>query len=97
MSVVCDILGAEKVQFILCSNEEVAESSFSRFDYVLGPGEGVTDMYALSECTLVIGPPSTFTIWGNFMTGVPVVNIGLDKLEDFSKSIESSHSRIQSV
>jgi hypothetical protein len=65
----------KEVHFLVCSNADVDVSIFEGLDVSIGRGRAVVDMYALSACDLVIGPPSTFTMWGNFMTGVSLIQL----------------------
>lgn len=32
----------------------------------------VEDLYALSRCNYIMGPPSTFTMWASFIGDVPL-------------------------
>jgi hypothetical protein len=59
------------VRFVLCSNEKVDLSEFFEFDVVAGPGHMIEDLYVLSGCDLILGPPSTFSMWASFYGQTP--------------------------
>jgi len=58
--------------FLLCSDESIERSNFSGFDIVAENRPAIVDLYALSECDYIIGPPSTFTLWASFFGNVPL-------------------------
>jgi len=64
-----------RVVFLVCSNEALPASLKERDDVVPGPGEAVQDLYALSRCDYLMGPPSTFTGWASFFGDVPLLQI----------------------
>lgn len=61
-----------KVAFILCSNERIDPHNFEALEVISGSGHLVEDMYALAGCDLIMGPPSTFTLWASFYGKVPL-------------------------
>lgn len=67
----------EKINFILCSNEKIDLAYFREHGLKVseGPGHEALDMYALSKCQWMIGPPSTYTMWASFMNDVPLFMI----------------------
>jgi hypothetical protein len=75
MKRVKDFFVEKEVHFLVCSNADIDAGNFEGLDVTIGRGKAVIDMYALSACDLVIGPPSTFTMWGNFMTGVALIQL----------------------
>lgn len=42
---------------------------------VRGPGEPLADLWALSLCDVIVGPPSTFSGWAAFQGGVPMKHL----------------------
>ena len=63
----------KKVKFFLCSDERIDEACFSEFDIALNKnGNAVEDMYLLSACNYIIGPPSTFSKWASYYGNVPI-------------------------
>jgi hypothetical protein len=67
----------KKCGFILCSNEDLDLSVFTRegLEVTAGPGHELKDMYALSSCDLIAGPPSTFSMWASQYNKVPLYMI----------------------
>jgi len=62
----------EAVRFLVCSNVEIDAGAFGDLDIVGGTGHFVEDLYALSQCDCLAGPPSTFTLWASFYGKVPL-------------------------
>jgi len=82
----------KKVKFLLCSNEEIEMTRFTGLDTFTIPGSsGAKDLYALSKCSYITGPPSTYSQWASFTGRVPVKYImSINKkimLSDFSRII----------
>jgi hypothetical protein len=75
------------VRFLVCSNAEHDDDAFNRFRYVKGTGHLVEDLYALSRCDYLLGPPSTFSMWASFYGEVPLYIVEepnrTPRLEDF--------------
>ena len=63
----------KKVSFVVCSNENVDDLlGWRGIRASVGPGEPITDLYALAACDFLIGPPSTFTLWASYYGGAPL-------------------------
>ena len=45
--------------------------------------DGITDLYALSKCDYIIGPPSSYSQWASFIGDVPLCPL-LDSNMDIS-------------
>ena len=65
----------KKVWFVLCSNESIDQELFSGMNYTIGTGHFVTDMYTLSACDLIMGPPSSYSLWASFYRHIPLYQI----------------------
>ncbi len=64
------------VVFFLCSNEKICFDSFEGISiFQLSANTSVHDLYALSICDYIIGPPSTFSAWASFMGNKPYAAI----------------------
>ena len=63
---------SKRVRFLLVSDEALNPESFSDLDVVFGSGEEIEDVIALSLCDLLMGPPSTFSMWASFFGKVPL-------------------------
>jgi hypothetical protein len=72
----------DKMTFLLCSEETIPMEAFQGFEVKMGPGSPVEDMYALSGCDYLIGPPSSFSGWASFIGNVPIYF-----MEDISQAI----------
>lgn len=82
----------KRVCFVLCSNEKIDCNIFSDIDCVVIPDSSpIKDLYALSKCSYIIGPPSTFSLWASFYGEVPIKVITSPnekiKLKSFSKTV----------
>ena len=62
----------KKIAFLLCSNESIPLAAFEGITVYTGTGHLVEDMYALSLCNCIVGPPSTFTMWASFYGKTPL-------------------------
>lgn len=59
--------------FYISSNESMSSRYVELFKIVDKPvGSAVGDLYALSQCDYIIGPPSTFNCWASFIGDVPL-------------------------
>jgi hypothetical protein len=54
-----------KVAFLLCSNEPITfdEYDLHHLPAAVGSGNFIEDLYSLSLCDCIMGPPSTYSIW----------------------------------
>lgn len=57
-----------KLQFILCSNEEINLPNFEsdRYSVCKAPGTQMEDLYTLARCDYIMGPPSTYSWWAAY-------------------------------
>jgi hypothetical protein len=62
----------KKVVFIICSSDPIDRSHFQGLNIVDGPGTVVSDLYTLSLCDAIMGPPSTFSTWASYYGRVPL-------------------------
>ncbi len=65
------LFGNKRVAFVLCSDKQLNVSDFPNVRASNSPGHYVEDLYCLSRCDLIIGPPSTFSQWASFYGDVP--------------------------
>jgi hypothetical protein len=54
------------IYFLICSDSQVEENSFNGLNWGVGPGDVLGDLYTLSLCDFILGPPSTFNRWSAF-------------------------------
>ena len=62
----------EDVGFVIASNAPFPDDVFTGFSVHRAPGHLALDMYALSRCDLIAGPPSTFSGWASFIGETPI-------------------------
>ncbi|CAD5277437.1 MULTISPECIES: hypothetical protein [unclassified Imperialibacter] len=76
----------KEVQFLVCSDEALDENFFQGYDAFLGAGNLIEDPYSFAKCDYLIGPPSTYTMWGSFYGNSELAFIEPDtKLVDIEK------------
>jgi hypothetical protein len=84
---IVELFAPRKVSFFVCSDAPQRPENFPGLAVTLGTGHVVEDMYALSRCDYLIGPPSTFTGWASFYGDVPLCPLEIPnqpiRLEDF--------------
>ncbi len=64
-----------KVTFVVCSNEELKSEYFGGLPFKEAPGHLVKDMYILSQCDLIMGPPSSYSLWASFYGRKPLYHM----------------------
>lgn len=57
----------EKSVFIICSNEDINFKNENNLDIAYIKGSPAEDLFLLSCCNYIIGPPSTFSSWSAFL------------------------------
>ncbi|BDI30356.1 hypothetical protein CCAX7_24070 [Capsulimonas corticalis] len=70
-----ELFPAKRVGFLLCSNLPQDLSTLPSVPVTSGPGNMVSDMYALAGCDYILGAPSTYTTWASFYGDVPLYKI----------------------
>lgn len=76
----------KKIEFLICSDEPFPVDAGSEYPLIELPvSDAISDLYALSLCDYIIGPPSTFSQWASFMGRVPLKFI-TDQNEEISLS-----------
>ncbi|MFV0530299.1 MAG: alpha-1,2-fucosyltransferase [Flavobacteriales bacterium] len=78
----------KKLTFLLCSNEEINTEIYSDFSvFQINDANLIEDLYGLSKCDYIMGPPSTYSMWASFYGQKPLLiiknpNLKL-KIKDF--------------
>ncbi|HEU5364988.1 MAG TPA: alpha-1,2-fucosyltransferase [Hanamia sp.] len=62
-----------KLGYLLSSNEKINEEDFNEFNVIKSTGKFIEDLYLLSNCNLIVGPPSSFSCWAAFYGGAPLI------------------------
>ena len=83
-----DCFAAEGMQCIVavCTNDTI--SSDLGQDYSTG-GSWVFDQLLLQSCDLIVGPPSTFSLWASYVSSTPYIHI-----ENATQSFNLSSAQI---
>ncbi len=63
------------VRFLICSNEPFNSSSSQNDTFFIKDADAITDLYALSRCDYIVGPPSSFSQWASFFGNVPLCQL----------------------
>ena len=85
MKKILDLFPDNKLSFLICSNESLDTEIFNEFDITISHNSPIEDLYALSMCDLIFGPPSTFTQWASFYGEKPLLHI-YNTEEDFNQN-----------
>lgn len=73
MEQIKDTYKDRRICFFLASNEKVPPIITERFKCINIPGaNAATDLYALTLCDRLVGPPSTFSRWASFVSNIPL-------------------------
>lgn len=75
----------KRIAFVLCSNENIDVNDFEGYNIILATNHFIEDLYTLSICDYIVGPPSTFSSWASFMGKKPLFHI-----EDKNKIISEN-------
>ena len=84
--------GNGNVRFLICSNEPFNVPQNYGDIFSIDNTDGMIDLYALSCCDYIVGPPSSYSQWASFYGNVPLCML-LDENIDINKE---SFSRIVS-
>ena len=80
-----------KVIFFIASTDVISNTAFSEIEYFQIPNAtGPIDLYALSKCDYIFGPPSTFSNWAAFYGNRPIKFI--EDIKSFDPSSLDLHS-----
>ena len=84
MKKILDLFPNNKLSFLICSNVILDAELFNEFSITISHNSPIEDLYALSMCDLIFGPPSTFTQWASFYGEKPLLHI-YDTKEEISR------------
>ncbi|NVO02182.1 MAG: alpha-1,2-fucosyltransferase [Bacteroidetes bacterium] len=81
------LFASKNVKFLICSDEKQYEKDFPGLEVFISNEHYITDLYILSRCNFIIGPPSSFSMWASFYGNVPLCLIENEEMkittEDF--------------
>lgn len=66
------LFASENLRFLVTSDEDVDTAAFGDLPVQITSTKDIIDMYALAQCDLIIGPPSSFNMWASFLGDVPL-------------------------
>jgi len=69
------VLASKNILFLLCSDEKVDTGYYDGFHTSYSQRHYIVDLLLLSACDLIIGPPSTFSMWASFYGVVPICQL----------------------
>lgn len=85
------------VRFYIASNEDIPEILTQKFKtFSIFKANTAEDLYALSKCDVLLGPPSTFTGWVSYLNDIPLYyiydkNCSIKSLDSFYPLKDSDH------
>lgn len=67
----------QNLHFLICSNEQINLDDINTNNHkmTLAPNHELLDMYCMTRCNYIVGPPSTYTMWASFYGNVPLCMI----------------------
>lgn len=73
MQKILSLFPDQKITFLIACNENIDHSSFINLNYFIIPNcSAIKDLYGLSKCDYILGPPSTFSGWASLYGNVPI-------------------------
>ena len=92
MDNIINVFKDKNVHFLICSNEKIGINDLNQNNYkiTLAPNHELLDLYCMSRCHYIVGPPSTYSMWASLYGNVP-----LYMLKDVNKQININDFKIQ--
>jgi hypothetical protein len=73
MTIMKQLFHTQRVCFYISSDSFINAPQFHDIEIMyLNNPEVIEDLYALSKCDYIVGPPSTFSMWASFIGDVPL-------------------------
>jgi hypothetical protein len=70
------LIPRERIRFVVCSNEPGFLAHTGEESITTSPMQSATgDQLLLAQCDLIIGPPSTFSVWAAFLSDTRLLHI----------------------
>lgn len=97
MAEIVELCKDRDICFYLASNEDIPESLTKKFkSFSIPKANTAEDLYALSKCDILLGPPSTFTGWASYLNDIPIYyiydkNKTIKSLDYFSPLKDAGH------
>ena len=77
-----DFVNINKDPFIILVSDEKMSTKIG-VDFI-SHGSWKEDQIILQSCDILIGPPSTFTMWASYISQVPLIKLTSNKMKKFS-------------
>ena len=71
----------QNVNFMICSDEKIAETHFEGLNYTICNGNLVEDLFTLASCDAIIGSNSTFGAWASYYGNIPLIVFERDQID----------------
>jgi hypothetical protein len=71
----------KNVGFLLCSDEKISIKEVKGINLIYSTNHFIEDLYSLSICDYIIGPPSTYSSWASFYGKVPLLRLESKNME----------------
>ena len=81
-------LAPRRVAFLVCGNARFEPGAFGGLPVVHGTGDVIEDLYAFAKTDLLMGPPSTFTLWASFYGDVPLSMMSTSDQEIDTRAVQ---------
>ncbi len=78
-----DLVNKNKNPFIIVVSDEKISSNLG-FDY-LSNGSWKEDQIILQSCEILIGPPSTFSMWASYISQIPLIKLYSNEMKSFNE------------
>tara|TARA_B100001989_G_C24510725_1_gene450259 strand:- start:569 stop:1345 length:777 start_codon:yes stop_codon:yes gene_type:complete len=72
-----------KNPFIVVVSDEKVSSKIG-FDFISN-GSWKEDQIVLQNCDILVGPPSTFSMWASYISQIPIIELTSEEKKDFVK------------
>jgi hypothetical protein len=86
-------------RFLISSDSVLDPEIFEDLPVAFSTGHYGQDVLALTRCDILVGPPSTLTIWASFFGQVPlrIVTHAADKIASLDEALISPRMRSDEV
>ena len=87
INIISSVLYKYRVGFFIATDQEQNENLFSNINCILRIGEPIENLYTLSYCDFLVGPPSSFIGWSAFYGQKDLFTI--ESIIQFESNIEN--------
>ena len=74
-----------KCPFVIVVSDEKISSKLG-FDF-LSNGSWKEDQIILQSCDIILGPPSTFSMWASYISQIPLIKLSSMEIKEFNQGI----------